>query len=514
MSSKKETEQINNPNIIRKLGFHEQFFHEHVKSNGLLNASTFKLSTSIDLFAHKEVISQSVKYWMHTQPFLCSRVVSFDDSDYFAYIFDEKTNNMDNITYLYFRNESKSQSIKEDCKDYWKLLIEREFTIPINWKDGPMWRLMFIQLRTNETANKFEYCLIITATHSIFDGHSAFQSLINLLFIIENVYTNKLSHQDQIKKEIVAVSVEQTVMAQLKKQTNNIGRFNKLNGFLQPEYFLVKNIHTDRKVLLTINEIDLNGAFYSASDHSQFTTLRSLFDLSLDSITKIYFFTFTGNKFKKFLEICKTKRIKITGVINMIFILAWRKVYEILNKDNQTSSSSMRNKIYYSTAVSLRPYLNDVNTNALCWLATTLYSSFEQETNYSASDFWNTKFWELAQENSEQFHSRLKHGEQFNIFQPLKPLNTGESRTHFGLSNLIVPKQTHEHLKLFKIDELYTTGSARKGREDNLTFNNMININDSLFWTLSFNSYFIKNETVKLFQDSVLDIYDKLCDLI
>ena len=183
----------------------------------------------------------------------------------------------------------------------------------------------------------------------------------------------------------------------------------------------------------------------------------------------------------------------------MIFILAWRKVYEILDKDATQASSSLRQKIFFSTAVSLRPYLNEVSTDALCWLATTLYSSFEQETDYDASDFWTAKFWMLSRQNSEKFHSRLQQGEQFNIFEARTPLNKGESRTHFGLSNIIVPKQAYEHLKLFKINELYTTGSAGKGREENFTFSNMININDILFLSLAYNSFFIKNETVKLF---------------
>lgn len=209
------------PTLIRKMGMHEQFFHEQIKFNGIINATAFFLSTSIDLFAHKDVISRSVNYWKRTQPFLSSRVVSLQEpvaAHYFAYMSDEKLNKADNITYLYFKNECNSPNVN-DCKDYWKLLIEREFTIPINWVDGPMWRLMLVELKANKTERKFEYCLISTATHSIFDGHSAFQSLTKLLYIIENVYANKLN-KEHIKPVQVASTIEDIVVDHLKRQAN------------------------------------------------------------------------------------------------------------------------------------------------------------------------------------------------------------------------------------------------------------------------------------------------------
>ena len=65
-------------------------------------------------------------------------------------------------------------------------------------------------------------------------------------------------------------------------------------------------------------------------------------------------------------------------------------------------------------------------------------------------------------------------------------------------------------LKMFKIDQLYTTASYRKGWVNDLTYHNMININDNLFWIVSYNSYFMKNETVKIFINSIMEMYDIL----
>ena len=121
-------------NVIRKMGAFEKYFHDEIEINGTINASTFIFSTKFDLFANKDVINQSVNYWKQTQPFLCSRVIQREQSDlYFVYASEEKIKNADNITYLYFKtdDDNSTTNVVSDCKDYWKLLIEREFTIPI-----------------------------------------------------------------------------------------------------------------------------------------------------------------------------------------------------------------------------------------------------------------------------------------------------------------------------------------------------------------------------------------------
>lgn len=526
------TETKRYSDVIRKMGGFEKYFHDEIEINGTINTSVFMLTTSIDLFANKDVVNQSVNYWKLTQPFLRSRVIAPEKSSlYFAYVSEEKVNKADNITYLYFKNDSASQEI-DDCKDYWKLLIEREYTIPINWKDGPMWRLMFVKLRMNDSPDKFEYCLITTATHSIFDGHSAFQTFAHLLSIIENVHADKIK-KENIKQANVASTIEEIVTNHLDK-LENVGQFNKLNGFKQPDNFLVKNIHSDRKNYIPVDEInngnytELKGAFYSDDDHKECISLANLVEISKKSLTKMYFTSFTGDKFKKFINVCKANNAKVTGVINMMFVLGWRMAYELQNDETKmnelkiSSTSSERSpiisttklsaartqKINFSTIVNLRSHIKDVQNDALAWLCNSLYSSFDQDTDLEDPEFWKTTFWNYARQESEQFHARLKQGEQFQIFEAQKPLEKGESRIHFGLSNLIVPSMATMHLKKFQINELYTTASYRLGWTNDLTYNNMININENLYWIASYNSFFMKNETVKIFVDSVREIYD------
>lgn len=125
--------------IIRKLGGLEQYFHDQIEQNGTVSASAFLFSSKIDLFAHKDAIAKAVHFWKQTQPFLRSRVHVQDEANkFFAFATEDKIQNIDNITYLYFKSPTDSNC---SSKDYWKLLIEREYTEPIDWKDGLMWRL-------------------------------------------------------------------------------------------------------------------------------------------------------------------------------------------------------------------------------------------------------------------------------------------------------------------------------------------------------------------------------------
>ena len=170
--------------IIRKLGGLEQYFHDQIELNGTVSASAFLFTSQIDFFAHKDVVKKAVHFWKQTQPFLRAKVHVEDPANkHFAFASNEKLESSDeNVSFVYYKNSNGGHSLP---KDYWKLLIEREYTIPIDWQHGLMWRLMFIKLNAEQSAGPFEYCLLITATHAVFDGHSAFATVARLFFIIE-----------------------------------------------------------------------------------------------------------------------------------------------------------------------------------------------------------------------------------------------------------------------------------------------------------------------------------------
>lgn len=483
--------------MIRKLGGLEQYFHDQIEQNGTVNATSFLFTSKLDLFANKDIVIKAVNLWKKTQAFLRSKVNSQEKC--FAYASDDKLHNADNIDFLYYKSDNDSNEV--DTRNYWKLLIEREYTIPINWEDGLLWRLMFIKLGQTET-NEYEYNMLITASHAIFDGHSAFATIATLFFLIEGVYANKISY---VKEIPVAPSMEEFVLNHLKENTNEIAEFNKIGGFKQPTSFIIKNPELDRQLYIPVDTL-IEGAFYSDLNQSEYVNLKELVAISKDSVTKFHCTTFKGEQFKRFLAKSKFLNAKVTGVFNAMFIIAWRMVYEKLNNDLNAKSQ----RINYTTIVNLRPYLKESDHNSLVWLCNSLYSSYDKEIDYNQDEFWSNEFWKIAKSESESFHSRLKKGEQFRLHEALAPMDSNETRIHFGLSNLVVPNQITENLKLFKLNEVYTLSSYRAMWSNDLGYHNIVSIGDSLCWVMSYNSFFLKNEVAKLFIDFVMDIYNRI----
>lgn len=523
----------------------ERYFHDEIEIGSSINASTILLSSQIDIFNNVSLFNTAVKLWKRTQPFLRSKVIHLKETDvhntekicnqngccssdtpsskYFAFV-NESDSGLDepllpNVQYLNFKSSSSADSIL-DVKDLWKLLIEREFTIPIDWENGPMWRLNLINL--GKENNVYNYCLIISLTHAIFDGSSAFVSLVGLFMIFEALCTQQLHSNSEVPDAKVIRPVEEFANEYiLKKSESNetLAEYKKIDGFKQPTQLLVCQ-EVERKQYIPVTNLDefielsstnSETGFYSAIDNKLIVKLDNLLEISKSSVTKFYFNKLDGSKFKQFLQLCKTKSCKLTGVFNTMFILAWRMVYKkFIEETSNESDVLLREKIHYLTIVNLRSFLKEIEMDSLIWFCNNLYSTYDKEFNTNEHDFWHTKFWNFSKQESEMFHDRLKRGEQFKLLEQSKPMEKDETRLHYGLSNLVVPAQLTKEIKLFQINDLYTLTSYRRNWTNDFSYNNIISIEETMCWTLSYNSYFLKNEVAEYFIQSVLSIYDKL----
>jgi hypothetical protein len=528
--------------IIRKLGVIERYFHDEIEIGSSINASTILLSSKIDIFSNVSLFNTAVKLWKRTQPFLRSKVIHLEEtnahntekicklsfnenktvsSKYFAFVdesdCDQNEQLLPNVYYLNFKSSSTDCI---DVQDTWKLLIEREFTIPIDWENGPMWRLNLINLgKENE---KYKYCLIISLTHAIFDGSSAFVSLVGLFMIFEALYTQQLHSNSEVPDAKVIRPVEEFANEYILKKSElneTLAEYKKIDGFKQPtqllisqdverkQYIPVENLKEFLKLSSTNSEV----GFYSAIDNKLIVKLDKLLEISKSSVTKFYFNKLDGSKFKQFLQLCKTKNCKLTGVFNTMFILAWRMVYKKFCEETSNENDVLlKEKIHYLTIVNLRSFLKEIEMDSLIWFCNNLYSTYDREFNTNEHDFWHAKFWNFSKQESDMFHDRLKRGEQFKLLEQSKPIEKDETRLHYGLSNLVVPAQLTKEIKLFEINDLYTLTSYRRNWTNDFSYNNIISIEETMCWTLSYNSYFLKNEVAEYFIQSVLSIYDKL----
>ena len=103
-----------------------------------------------------------------------------------------------------------------------------------------------------------------------------------------------------------------------------------------------------------------------------------------------------------------------------MFVIAWRFVYEILNDETKLnelkgkltpsstsccsilsntrlSEKSKKQPINFSTVVSLRSFLKDLDHNCVSWMCNCVFTSFVQDTNIDEKDYWKSNFWKQAQ---------------------------------------------------------------------------------------------------------------------
>ena len=284
---------IRNHEIIRKLGMYERYFHDAIEEDSFINASTLLIATDIDLFENKRLVDKAARLWKRTQPFLRSKVIKTEpatsndqstpvsehepDQKYFAFESSPPSTNdcndnnnntnvksgsneyLPNIDYVYYDGGAQSIQLEED---YWKLLVEREVSRPLDWRNGPMWRITLVNLddqkqqqqqqqhQQNGTQEKdaphmkHKYCLIIAVSHAIFDGISAFLSLAHLFTIIEYLVRHR-DDQASIEQHLVDGRIVDPVEVCVR---DHLARAN-IDMATLPEYFKVFKAFTNENKL-------------------------------------------------------------------------------------------------------------------------------------------------------------------------------------------------------------------------------------------------------------------------
>lgn len=152
-----------------------------------------------------------------------------------------------------------------------------------------------------------------------------------------------------------------------------------------------------------------------------------------------------------------------------------------------------------------------MDPSLLLWFCNFLNCTFDGKLDFNEAKFWESTFWDVARDESAKFHERLRAGELFRIGESSKPHGPDQIRIHYGLSNLVVPIELVNEIKIVKLGALYSMSSYRRDWVSDLSYNTIINIDGETCWTLYYNSYFVKKETIELFHKCVTDIYNRLC---
>lgn len=135
------------PVVLRKLGQNEKIFHGQSDFARSYIYRAFIFTSEINLFQNIDLVYKAIDEWKRLHPLLRVRVVNRVNPEtnlkegYFAYATDEKQKSHENIKFLYYKSNSS-----KTCEDIWKLLVERETTLPIDGENGLLWRLSFLEV--------------------------------------------------------------------------------------------------------------------------------------------------------------------------------------------------------------------------------------------------------------------------------------------------------------------------------------------------------------------------------
>ncbi|CAF0830964.1 unnamed protein product [Brachionus calyciflorus] len=500
--------QLHNSSIkvLRKLGLNESLFHGLNETNRSYIYRTVIITSEINLFENLEVVYKSINEWKSIHPLLKCKVISNINNEgekYFAYSTDNKTNNNGNIHfYHYASNHSKS------CDDVWKLLVERETTLPLSIQNGLLWRLTFFQVKITSNGNSklFFYAVILTFDHSIMDGRSSYLSLLQLFSLIENNY---FQIENNINEKAILPPKEEIFKTSKDIIENQPKFYIKAPDFLKLE----KNDESSfRKLKNLTQEEEENGMIYT-NENKPLISIKELINISKKNNSKFRTLIIKKLDFDKILLKCKENQVKLTTFINMCLVMAIRLIYE--KKDYHLNYMNREEKICFTTNISLREFSDfknfnlDTKNSIGCYIGLA-FESFEKNLNYGKRN-WVEHFWKICNEESLDFHKKLENREFIDSIRlPSRNKETDEFFYHFGNSNLGILESSISNKKMIRIKQTFAT--SRYSKENFLCwFSNLIaTVDGHLCWTISYNTCFIKQDIINLLIENLTNITKEL----
>lgn len=502
--------------LLRRLGQNERIFHGQNDFSRSYIYRTVIITSDIDLYNNLNVVYAAVDEWKRVNPLLKCRVITKPDytnnnvygankEKFFAFADDSKIKGYDNIKFLYYDSHSS-----KSCEDLWKLLVEKETTLTLDGENGLLWRLTFFQIKTmtkpGYNSSSHLYAVILTFDHSVMDGRSSYSALLNLFAIIEDMYKTNYNkqreHQILPSKEDIYKAKRQTPL-----QTQVVSNYIKAPHFLDIEN-AIKSSYIRLKYLTP--EEESFGIIYT-HDKKPYVTVRELVEISKTNNSKFRTLVIQKNDLARILKKCKDNNVKLTTFINMCLVLAIRMIYE-KNQQNYPKESATIN---FTTNISLREFpeylmYNPEKNYVGCYIGLS-FSTFRERLYFYNNPNWINEFWRLSKKESDDFHERLAKGEYIHsINLPPKKKEHDEFFYHFGNSNLGSLPSSLDDRRMIKIRQAFATG--KYSRENFLCwFSNLIaTVDNQLCWTVSYNTFFIKQEFINLIIENLTKVIKEL----
>ncbi len=509
LTSVNDLNRIDYSKYLRKLGQNEHMFHGTNEMNRCYIYRSLIITSEIDFYKNLDTIRFAIDEWKSMHPLLRCKVVVKEPYDYpnitaskeKYFVFADKSvvNSQHNVKFLYYKPHSTLTS----CDDIWKLVLEKEQAHIKQNENELLWRLTFLKIKERYVGPNMDrlvnmYAVILTYDHCIMDGRSSYDSLLQLFALIEQIYTKTYKKATE-RKELLP-SKEELFINRLKP----LEYYLQNRQYLQAPSFINEKDHFSSTYsplkTLSIQE-ELNGKIYT-HDGKLYSTVNELVEISKNTTSKFRTLTINRADFAKLLKRCKEKNVKLTSFFNVVICLALRMMYEKYDGTHKYEN------IVYTTNISLRQYdeykqmPNSLNKSINgfddigCYIGLSI-ETFNEMLSFTKDKDWIEKFWEISKAKCDDLHAKLKKSNfVFPIQLPMKKKEPNEFLYHFGNSNLGSLKNSLTDRKYIKVKQVFAAGRVTK---DNFLcwFTNLIaSVDDRLCWTVSFNSFVIKQEFI------------------
>jgi hypothetical protein len=454
-------------NIIRQLG-NDECMYDHLVIQGNFILTRTLLTRIEESYVSRltlDLLRKAAKLWKKIHPILNSTIKREFDIHKLE---DRKIGSSKYFVYMDSLNESENVELESTSNsDYWKEVLENEADHKFDLINGPLWAIRVIRYAdTNKLA------FIFTTHHSIGDGKNLFTIFTQYVELVARLLKNE-------EEQIELTPIES----------------NKFMEEMVYEYKLKENY----RVLIEPNEFNENVNKLSFKLGNEKIENKARFD----------FFKLEKSQVDKLLAKMKkeTKHAKLTSVLQTIFAICLRRLYEKYQVDDIDEIDALQAKIL----VSLREKLGLVNDQM------GVYSlALNSRINTKGLDEEN--FWLEAEKRSMELHNRIKNNEDLEEIGPnmnllIDLINSGFDFTkhtshNFVLSNIGLINSNN--MSVIKIDAHYIMMQMSYNCFAGPLFNGITTINGDLCWSLSFNQRYFSREKINELKESILAFVDHI----
>lgn len=339
------------------------------------------------------------------------------------------------------------------------------------------------------------------------EGRCTYRIFLQLLNIIEQHITNTYKRMETTDLLPTIEDVFYNKFKQIKRNDENLEKF-KMASFVDIE----KSILDSYRDPQFLNQNDWENMQFKSLKNNQYVfSLKDLITISKKNNSKFRFVCFDSNVNIQLIKMCKQKNVKFYGLLNVILNMAFKKLY---NKYGSNNEIDKQHDIYYVNTVSLRCNLDEfVELHGQdCNEIMGYFVNFMLNKSHIEIDKINdpTSFWNFVKTETENFQSRLKNNEHLSEPKWAKNLKYNEQNCDYWLANLGVLPYSYKENGLFEINDSFFASKCCREFKDRFVLNNFVTINNKLYWSISFNSYF----TDQFFIDDYINYVKEIVKMI